>query len=535
MSSFTSKHPQYALMAPDWETMRDTYAGERLVKERGEKYLMPTPGMTIDGMKPGQPGYASYDAYRSRALFHDFVREGVEYYIGLLHQKPPTIELPSQLEKMRDDATILHETLEQLLRKINEQQLVVGRFGMMLDIPADPAPGQDTPYIATYLAEAITNWDIGSRDQIDVPELNLVVLDESNYQRVQGSFEWKWVQQYRVLTLGPAGTNEETGAYKQGLFTGQAATFDESKLIAPNIKGQTLEHIPFVFVNAQDMLVSTDICPLMGLAKLALAIYRGEADYRQNLFMQGQDTLVIVGGKDDDQVRTGAGSIIQLKATAGSDAKYIGVTSTGLSEQREALENDKTQARNKSGQLIDTRSKQKESGQAIQTRVAAQAATLNAIAKTGAAALEQILKAAAVWLKADPEKVKVTANDEFTDQQLLAADLVQLQTAKTLGAPISEETIHDIMLQRGMTQLTYEEEMEKIAEEAPVMGTGTTAGGNPVLDPGLGKPVVDPKTGKTATAPGGAAEDQKVVIDRTEKTAKANSAGKPAPKKVGKK
>lgn len=493
-----SQHPAYKTRLPDWETMRDTYAGERAVKERGEKYLSPTAGMVLDGMAPGQAGYVKYNAYRSRAIFHDFVKDGVEYYVGLMHQKPPAINLPKALEPMRDDATIEHEGLEQLLRKINEQQLAVGRFGMMLDIPQNPDPAHPMPYIATYMAEAITNWDVGTRADIDIPELNLVVLNESTFRRTSEGFEWEWIEQYRVLVLGDVSANEEKGLYRQALYSGQGVSYDPSKLEAPSIRGLTLEHIPFVFVNAQDNLPTPDLSPMMGLAKLALAIYRGEADYRQNLFMQGQDTLVVIGGKDEDQYRTGAGSAINLRAGAGVDAKFIGVTATGLSEQREALQNDRMAAQNKSGTLIDARSKQKESGEALTTRVAAQSATLNQIAFTGGRALEQLLKAAATWIGADPEEVSVEANTEFADQPFLAADLVALMTAKNLGAPISQETIHTIMMERGMTELDYETEMDKISEEAPTV-VGTDAGGNPVDDSGQS---LDPKTGKPIAVKG---------------------------------
>jgi hypothetical protein len=526
-----SQHPLYKTMLPDWETMRDTYAGDRAVKERGQKYLAATQGMVQDGMMPEQPGFAAYAAYRSRALFHDYVRDGVEYYIGLMHSKPADIQLPPQLEPLRKDASIMHESLDQLLRKINEQQLVTGRFGMMLDFPVDPDPAHPMPYIATYNAEAITNWDVGTRAEIDLPELNLVVLNESTFQR-NNNFEWEWVQQYRVLCLGEVGPNEAKGVYKQALFAGQEAQFDPTALIAPSIRGKTLEHIPFVFVNAQDTLPQTDVCPLMGLAKLALTIYRGEADYRQNLFMQGQDTLVIIGGKDDDIVRLGSGSSIKLRAGSGVDAKFIGVTATGLSEQREALENDKAAARNKAGQLIDTKSGDKESGEALATRVAAQTATLISIASTGARALEQLLKAAAEWVGADPEKVMVTPNKQFAEQPFLPADLTQLMTAKGLGAPIALETIHDYMVDRGMTELTFEDEMGKLADEAPVMGTGTTAGGDPVLDGGAGKPMLDPKTGETVTQPGGSAEHPDAVNKRNKDLAAAT--GKP-PKPPAKK
>lgn len=529
-----SQHPMYKAFHPDWETMRDTYAGERAVKERGQKYLAPTQGMVKDGLGLQQGGAAAYFAYRSRAIFHDFVREGVEYYIGLMHQKPPKIELPAALEPIRDNATLLHESLEQLLRRINEQQLVAGRYGMMLDIPAIPEPGHDIPYIATYFAESITNWDVGTRAQIDLPELNLVVLNESAFKRTSNGFEWEYIQQYRVLVIGDPEVEKESGIYRQALFSGQDAQYNSAALEAPSIRGKTLEHIPFVFINAQDTLPQPDICPLMGLAKLSLAVYRGEADYRQNLFMQGQDTFVIIGGKDDDDVRTGAGSVLRLRAGPGVDAKYVGVTATGLAEQRQSLENDKTDARNKSGQLIDTRSAQKESGEALEARVAAQTATLNAMAKTGGRALEQILKAAAVWIGANPDEVSVQANDEFTQQPWVAADFTALQTAKTLGAPIAQETIHDVMVQRGLTEKTFEEEMALIADEAPIMGTGTTVGGNPVTDPKVGEPMIDPKTGKTITQPGGLAEHPDAVNARNKDAATIAAAAKAPPGTTGK-
>lgn len=479
--SIISTHPTYKLMLPDWETMRDTYAGERAVKERGEKYLAPTSGMTLDGMTPGKDGYLKYQGYRNRAVFSDFVRMGVEYYIGLLHQKPPVINVPDKMKGMLEDMTIEHEGAEQLLRKINEQQLVTGRYGLMLDIPKNPVITPDRPllpYIALYNAETIINWDSGIRDQIDIPELNLVVLNESSYKRTD-QFEWEWVQQFRVLVLGDPLANEEVGLYKQALFSGNEVQYDPLKLEAPNILGKTLDHIPFVFVNAQDNLPHPDLPPLMGLAKLSLAVYRGEADYRQNLFMQGQDTLVVIGGKEDDVVRTGAGSVINLRAAPGVDAKFIGVTATGLAEQRAALENDKMAARNLAGQLFDTRTKDKESGAALSTRVAAQAATLNAVALSGAEGLKCMLKKAAEWIGADPNQVEVIPNTEFTQQPFLPADLVALVTAKKLGAPISDETIHTIMMERGMTELDYETEMQKISEEAPTI-VGTDAGGNPV-------------------------------------------------------
>jgi hypothetical protein len=208
-----------------------------------------------------------------------------------------------------------------------------------------------------------------------------------------------------------------------------------------------------------------------GLAKLCLAIYRGEADYRQNLFMQGQDTLVRIGaqGDEDDTVRTGAGARIDVPL--GGDAKYIGVSSNGLPEQRQALENDYKRAVQKSGQLLDATSRAKESGDALRIRVAAQTATLPQIAMTGAAALERVLRSLAEWYGANPDDVKVTPNLNFTEADLNGQTLVQIMQSKGLGAPISEESIHEWMQDQGFTKQTYEEEQKRLAGEEPPPGS----------------------------------------------------------------
>lgn len=470
-----TKHPQFSEFLEDWQMMRDTYRGERIIKEQGEKYLPATAGMIADGMNIGATGYNAYQSYKKRAVFPDYVKDAVQAMIGMMHSKPPVIELPAALENMRYKATINGESLEYLLRRLNEQQLVAGRAGILLDLPVNPDPANPQPYIALYKAEHIINWDDGAVEELTLPQLNLVVLDESEYER-DADFVWTFKNKYRVLVLGDVAANENTGAYTSGLFLDNNLSFNPELTNAPNLRGKTLNKIPFVFVNSKDLVSSVDDPPLSGLAQLAIAIYRGEADYRQNLFMQSQDTLVVIGSAEEE-FRVGTGSTLIL--AQGGDAKYVGVTSTGLPEQRQALENDKAMAAAKAGQLIDSRSKEKESGDALKIRVAAQTATLNQIALTGAAGLEQLLRIAAEWIGANPDEVSVTPNLDFVNDELNSRALVELMTAKSMGAPLSAKSIHSIMQDKGLTAMDYETEIGEIEEEQPVGGNGTEAGGNP--------------------------------------------------------
>jgi len=464
-------HPAYDKLKPDWRQMVDTHAGERAIKEAGQVYLSATSGMHADGMATNQPGLRAYISYKMRARFPDAVDTAVRALIGIMHTKPPTIDLPSVMEPLLERATNLGESLEVLLQRINMAQLITGRIGLLLDVPT----GQDVgtlPYISTYEARTILNWDDGlSTDHLAFRSLNLVVLDETGVERDK-DFNWTSKDKFRVLVLGDATDNEGTAQsvpYRVGVFTGDNATFDEDKLITPSLGGRTLDFLPFTFINAADVVANPDAPPLLGLSALVLGVYRGEADYRQALFMQGQDTLVVSGISDDDaSFRTGAGATIILPVEG--DAKFIGVNSSGISEMRQAIENDKAEASQRSGDMVDSTARAKESGDALRIRVGARTATLNQVAMAGAFGLQTCLRQMAMWVGADPEQVVVKPNMDFVNDVLGGEELVKLATAKSMGAPLSNRSIHHQMQEKGLTQMTLDEELSAIEEEEPLGG-----------------------------------------------------------------
>jgi len=445
--------------------MDNAYRGERIIKELGTRYLPATSGQVADGAGTDSTskGHKDYLAYKLRAVFPDFVKDGIEAMLGVMHSKPPTILLPEGMEPLRDAVTATGESMTQLLRDINKAQLKESRYGMLVDVE----DGGELPYIATYVARTIINWDDGRRGVPLRQTLNLVVLDESEPRRTN-EFEWEEEDQFRVLILGQPEENETEGVYRVGVFD-EDSSFNEEALTTPNIKGRFPKQIPFVFVNHADLQPDPSEPILLGLSRLSFAVYRLEADYRQSLFMQGQDTLVIVGSAEDEAVRTGAGATLDLPV--GGDAKYIGVSSLGIPEQRRALENDRLKAGMFAGRLADNRGTDRESGEAMKTRISAVTATLNTISLTGALALQSVLRIMAEWMGANPEEVIVTPNMDFSDAGTDGQTLVAIIQAKTMGIPLSQKSIHDWMRRKDLTDKTLEEELALIATEKP-LGNG---------------------------------------------------------------
>lgn len=451
-TDISTQHPDFTEADKDWVLMEDGHAGERKVKERGSVYLPTTSGQRALGIESGKEGAELYAAYLCRANYPPLLKDTANALVGIMNKEPPVITLPSALEDMEKMATARGEPLTALIRRLQLRQLLFGRTGILADVDAS----RDLPYLVDYTARQIINWD----DEVEDAEsaerrVVLTVLDES--RNVRDGFQWSWVNKYRALELD--GEN-----YTVTIEDGGA----RSAPITPSIQGKTSPRIPFVFINDADLTPELGDIPLVGLARLALTIYRGDADYRQALFMQGQDTLVVIGedvdtDDPDQQLIVGAGAHINIPNENG-DAKFIGTDSNGLPEMRSAQENDFERAANYGLQMM-SKGGGAEAAETLKIKVAARTATLVNIAETSAAGLENILRLCAEWVGADPDEVNVEPNTDFIDEAMPAAELLGYMNAKSRGAPLSEKSIHALMRKGDVTALTYDEEQEELDGE----------------------------------------------------------------------
>lgn len=449
-------NPQYRYALNDWKRCTDCFSGEREIKSSGELYLPKTEGQLADS----RFGQKRYEAYKERAVYYNYFSSTVLSMLGLMHREPPEIiELPERIASLRDCCSSDGLSLADILRRVNMLQLVFGRCGILLDVPAGDSSPNAVPVMTVYPPARIPDWNAGS---VSSSALDWVVLDESGFER--DSSGWIFRKKYRICAMSPDGEY-----YTRVLDQELLPEFDPLSYIPeeeeyPLVRGRRLGRIPFVFANASDISPEVRKPPLLPLANLCLAIYRGEADYRHALFMQAQSTLFLKGFHLDDPPMMGAGNYIHTESPDASGS-YLEISGSGLQEMR-AAQNDLHAAAKEMGLSLDAFSS-RESGESLKTRLELKTSQMRTIAETASAAFRFLLRSAAEWCAADPETVAFRANMDFCEGGVSAAEVQNLWSAKNEGLPLSARSIHDWLRKNDFTDIPYDQEIADIEKENP--------------------------------------------------------------------
>jgi hypothetical protein len=420
----TSRVSEYKLMAASAE-------GESAIKLAAETYLPKPSGFRTDNNN------AMYAAYKNRAQFPDIVSPTVSAMVGIIHGKEIAIEKPDSMAYVDEKATLEGLSLEAFHRRITSALLKKGRYGVLVDAPES---GGD-PYMCGYDGDRIINWESDG---------SFYVIDDSG--SVRTGYDWTDENKHIVLEM------------LEGSYT-QKEVKDAGELeITPGMRGGgALERIPFVVANARD--ISTDMLPppLIGVARAALAIYQLSADYRHQLFMSGQETLVIING--DAPTAIGAGVVHELRGSEGMepDAKYVGPDCAGIEAHERAMESNKQAAILAGAKLLEQDDKGvNESGKARKLRFASETATLSDIAKVSCEVLEKSLRNVAMMQglsEAEQEKITVTPPKDLMDTTITPQDAKALVEAWQAGG-FSYRTLHENLIRGGIANPERELEDE---------------------------------------------------------------------------
>jgi len=413
----TIRHPSYLKYAQSWQLMRDAFDGEDEVKARGEIYLpMKSGTKAITNLDVRKAAYASY---RDRAEFPELVSPTVRGAVGVMLGDAAEIKLSPRLEVLRERATPDGLTLDGLHRRIAMEVMTMGRYGLLPGIDAN-----GNPHLAGYCTEAVTNWD----------GPNYVVLCETQDVRDPTTNKWAKVEKYRECYVSESGTYAAREWVKN-----ESGSWVSAEAIEAATPKRSAVGVPFVFIDTNDLTTEPDDVPLYGLAKIAVRVYRLDADYTFALHMTSEPTPVAIGFDDPASAvkngtaptTIGAGKLWILPKDG--DAKYLEFSGPGLEAQKSAINDSLNRARTFGAQLLSD-AKTAESGDALKLRLGSQTATLKTIAMNTAAGLEKALRNLASWVGDDPEKCVVTPNLDFFDKSLTAQEIDAIVRGWQAGA-----------------------------------------------------------------------------------------------------
>lgn len=398
----------------DWKLMRDVMQGARSVKRAGVGYL-PMPSGFKAQADGGQEAYEK--AYKLRAIVPELLAPSISAMIGIIHAKETQIDIPDGLAPIWENSDGEGMSLEAFHRRITRYLLWLGRYGVLTTAPANGGE----PFLAGYAGDSIINWD---RD--------FFVMDESGKRRV--GFEWKDNPKFRVLEL-------VDGHYVSTVYEGEDLnTITATEPVA--LGGQRLDFVPFFVGNARDVVPAVETPPLIGIANAIINSYQLSADWRWQLFMSGQETLVAINGEAPKTV--GAGVVHQMMGsdTMTPDLKYVSPTCSGIEAHEAAIEKQKEAAVMAGARMFEQEKSSQESGEARKLRFASETANLMSVSQVSAALLERGLKAAARMKGLDEGDIVVNPPKDLLDSTMSPADFSQLFGVYTQGG-MSWETFYE--------------------------------------------------------------------------------------------
>jgi len=420
MTQVRTKHPQVTpAREREWQLASDAFSGESAIKGGAETYLPMPSGF----QGTGDPKRA-YETYKERARFPEIFAPSVSAMVGVVHGQKIQIDMPDGMAFLWENATGGSQglPLEAFHRRITRNLLVSGRYGVLADAPE----GGGDPFLAGYAGGAVINWDE-----------DFFVLDETHMARE--GFNWSRVERYRVLDL-------EKGRYVQRIYEGAKLDL-VSEAFGARMGGQPLDEVPFVVANARDVVPDIETPPLIGVARAALAIYQLNADYRHQLYMSGQETLVAINGEAPDYV--GAGVVHQMSGgdQKAPDLKYVAPSCSGIEAHKDAMQEQREAAVMAGARMLEQSEQVQESGEARKLRFASETANLMSVAVTSCAVLERALRNVAGMMGLNADDVVVTPPSDLMDHTMEPDKAEALVRIWQNGA-ISYDTLYE-NLQRG--------------------------------------------------------------------------------------
>lgn len=417
----SKKHPLYEKWVKAWQRQRDALDGEDTVKEspRSREYLPPLSGQNgqLDDWVAQENELVTYGAYKARAQFMNATGRTRDSLVGAIMRKDPVIEWPESESKALDIIGYSYESWDELTHMTLDEVIGIGRYGQLVDSPQEE--GAD-PYVSTYIAETITDWERGEYDGRSVPvRVNLaepsVVTDKDQELEV-----------YRVLRLGvpEPETQEELDAVKDGgedaflrLFGLRPSDFkdgpvyfqemwvqmetangaaDESQfervsVVVPRKAGGALwREIPFSFFNPTSTRPKPEKPTLLDLTVVNFSHYRNSADLEHGLHFTALPQPWTAGFEFKKAVSIGS-AVVWSAEDPNAKAAYLEFSGAGLGAVEKRMEAKKKEMASLGARLLEEQKSDSEAAETVRLRHSGEGSALARLARAVSAGLTQTL------------------------------------------------------------------------------------------------------------------------------------------------
>jgi uncharacterized protein DUF4055 len=330
--------PEVIYWYATWLKIRDACAGERQIKDLHTYYLP-----ALDGMDDGE-----YAAFADRATYYNFSSRTVSSMSGSIFRRRPLVDnvpdwLQSRMETIAKDRT----DFVTFASGATEEVVKLGRIGVLLDLPS-VATTTPRPYLASYTAENILDWDEGEdTDGRAVPVR--IVLRETNDGRNIATDARKAYVRYRELMLVPDPLAEGKMIYQQFVYAAvnadaQMSVAFRSDPITPLMRGRPLDYIPFQMFGPHLSSMTVEKPPMEDIAFLNLSHYRSYAYLEHGRFFVGFPIYTAEEPQQGGDVDYQIGSSRVWIVPAGGSAKILEMNGQGLKFLENALNQKEMQA-----------------------------------------------------------------------------------------------------------------------------------------------------------------------------------------------
>lgn len=427
----TYTHSDYKYYRPEWDMIRDAIAGERRVKERGTEYL---PTLDVDYG-------ASYESYKSRAVFVNMVARTVLGMVGTVFRRPVKTDKIAKTDA--EGVTLDNLSLNLFAKKLMLEVCALGRVGVLVDVQ----DGSELPYLAEYVAENILSWRtsiINGREVLTYVLLREIsdetpVLDGTLYDSQAGMVTGGLRARYRVLLL-------ENGVYKQRVYSWAANDTNPSfmgkdyKEVIPTRGGNPFDFIPMLIIGPLSPTPEVQKSPVYDITTLNMAHYRTSAQLEHGRYFTALPVyyVPVVPGQENGEYIVGPNTVWEI----GGDGKpgileYYG---TGLKSLTDSLVEKEEHIAQLGGRIMGIRpAATTESDNIFRMKQANEMSLLLNVTESLSAALTKVMTWYLWWARKSTAGVRVKLNQDFKALQIAARELRALALLYQEGIlPIQE-------------------------------------------------------------------------------------------------